>query len=206
MFQQRAERDRPETALRPIMQVKASTVGKKTKAERQRDAQLQATERVGKQLLSLSLALLRVGAVSEALRPVAAQLAKRAESEDQLRDEAVAATARLENSDLTRADGLLSLTFAALYAVVEKWRKWKFSDPEVDRLLRSPNVTLLENHRHAVFHADHYDDEGIRRFAEQQGITDWADELATAIRKALRGWHDDPVPHMEAHLGRLGHK
>jgi len=179
--------------------------GKKTKEERQREAQLEATARVGKQMLTLSVALLRVDAVSEALRPVAAELAKRheKETEEQLREEAERATRRMKNSILTRVDGLLSLTFAALYAVVEKWQEWKFSDPEVDRLLESPNVRLLEKHRHVVFHADHYDHKDMRRFAEQKGITDWADELAKAIRESLSKWHDDPVPQMKKHLERL---
>jgi len=158
-------------------------------------------------MLTLSYALLRVYALSEALRPVAAELAKRheTETEDQLRTEVVEATTRLENSVLSRADGLLSLMFAVLHAVVEKWRKWKFSDPEVDRLLASPNARLLEKHRHVVFHADHYDHKDIRRFAEQEDITDWADELAKAIREGLRRWHNDPVAHMKAHLVRLGY-
>src|SRR5437773_4032164 len=146
------------SARRLMVENQEIQMGKRTKQERQRDAQLEATKRVGKQMLTLSVALLRVDALSEALSPVATRLAERPETQEQLGEEAFEATERLENSDLTRADGLLSLVFAARHAVVEEWREWTFSDAEVDRLLTSPHTKLLEKHRHAVFHADHYDD------------------------------------------------
>jgi hypothetical protein len=178
--------------------------GKKTKEERKREAQLEATARVGKQMMTLSLALLRVDALSEALAPKVARVIARQETDEELREEAVKATARLENSDQTSADGLLSLVFATLYAVVEKWQEWKFSDPAVDKLLESPHVKLLAKHRHAVFHADYYDHKDIRRLADQKEAWDWADDVSDAIREALRGWHEEPVPRMKAHLRRLG--
>ena len=132
------------------------------------------------------------------------RLAARPESEDVLRTEALEATKRLENSDLTRANALFAMMLAALYPVVEKWRVWHFSDPEVDRLLQSPNVKLLEKYRHVVFHADYYDNANMKKFMEKDDITAWTGQLAAAFRDYLRRWHADPVGHIKEHMARVG--
>ena len=175
-----------------------------SKRERQEAAQLDAAKRIGRQALTLSGAMLRVDALSEKVEEQMRRLAARPESEDDLRTEALEATKRLENSDLPRANALFSMMLAALYPVVEKWQEWQFADAEVDRLLQSPNVKLLEKYRHVVFHADYYDSASMKKFMETEDMTGWTGQLAAALRDYLKRWHADPMKHVKQHMARVG--
>src|ERR1035438_1862649 len=46
----------------------------------------------------------------------------------------------------------MCLWYGMLFVVVEGWREAKLSDPEVDRLLASPNTELLRRFRNGMFH------------------------------------------------------
>jgi hypothetical protein len=46
----------------------------------------------------------------------------------------------------------LSYWYAALYVVIEGWKKLGFQDAEIDALLRSPNVGHLRRYRNGVSH------------------------------------------------------
>ena len=174
------------------------------KRERQKEAEGEAVERIGKQALTLSFAMLRADALFEKFEEEMGHLASSSGTEDELRAETVEATKRMENTHFSRADALISVQLGTLYAVAEKWQEWKFSDATVDQLLESPNVDLLKKYRHAIFHADHYDNRDLKRFAEKRNILPWLAELAAAIRDYLRRWHADPARYVEEHLRRTG--
>jgi hypothetical protein len=46
----------------------------------------------------------------------------------------------------------MCLWYGTLFVVVEGWQEAKLSDPEIDRLLASPNVPLLKRFRNGMFH------------------------------------------------------
>ncbi len=169
--------------------------------ERQKAAQMRAAERATKRALSLSIALLRADALYEAFTTAAkdvdaADAGARAEASD--------AALKLRNTAFSRADAMATVHFGALYAVADKWQEWKFSDPTVDKLLADPNLTLLKQHRHAVFHADHYDHGSFKALGEKPGAFEWAARTAAAIRAYLKRFHADPAKHVIDHIKRTG--
>ncbi len=123
-----------------------------------------------KRLASLSIALMRADAAQE--QGFESWTAVAPKSDDELVTELLEVVRQVSNNDLSRADGLLALHLASLYAVAEKWKAWGFKDPTVDRLLMSPHLATLKGYRHAVFHVDL--------------MVDWSKELAAAFRAALR--------------------
>ncbi len=46
----------------------------------------------------------------------------------------------------------MSLYYASLFVVIEGWKELGFSDPTIDSLIKSDNVTLLRRFRNSVFH------------------------------------------------------
>jgi hypothetical protein len=66
-------------------------------------------------------------------------------------------TERGEAFSLKSDEGIVAFAYlcywyAALYVVVEGWKKLELHDPQVDELLKSPNVEFLKLYRHNVFH------------------------------------------------------
>ena len=174
-----------------------------TKADRVKANQLAAAERIGKRAISLTVALLRAKILRETLAEPLNRQAASSRSADTLRAEAADQALQLQPTDASRVDSLYSFYLGALYAVVEKWRDWDFADAAVDTLLADEErVEVLEKHRHAIFHATHYDDEAITVLAEPQDMIPWADELESALEEILVAWHLDPAPHVRAHLQR----
>ncbi len=165
---------------------------------------MRAVERIGKRALTLSIAMLRADALFEKFEEEMARLTVEADDEDARRAKAVEATKRMENTAFMRADALISVQLGTLYAVIEKWRQWKFSDPVVDELLESPNVKLLKRYRHVILHADYYDHLDLKRVAEKRDIIPWLTKLAAAIRDYLRRWHANPTEYVEEQLNRVG--
>jgi hypothetical protein len=104
-----------------------------------------------------------------------------------------------------RLDCLYAFYLGALYSVVEKWRNWSFTDPAVDALLADNNrVQLLEGHRHATFHADHYDHRDVVALAQRHDMIPWADKLQAELEHFFAGWHEDPNRYVAEHLRRTG--
>ncbi|HYT70582.1 MAG TPA: hypothetical protein VEK78_04315 [Gemmatimonadales bacterium] len=176
-----------------------------TKADRVKANQLAAAERIGKRALSLTVALLRAKVLRESLKEPLNRQATSGKSADTLRAEAADQALQLQPTDASRVDSLYSFYLGALYAVVEKWRDWDFADAAVDTILADKErVEVLEKHRHAIFHAEHYDDKAIAALAEREDMIPWADELASALEKVFLAWHSDREPHIRAHLQRTG--
>lgn len=53
---------------------------------------------------------------------------------------------------VSKAGLKMCLWYGMLFVVIEGWREAKLSDPEVDRLLSSPNTELLRRFRNGMFH------------------------------------------------------
>lgn len=174
-----------------------------TKADRIKKAQLAAVERIGKRAISLTIGVLRARILRESLELALERLAQLRRTEDDLRAEAADSALRVEPTDASRLDSLYAFYLGALYAVVEKWRQWGFADPAVDSLLAdAERVKLLKRHRHAIFHADHYDHKDVVALAERHDMTPWADELQGALVTFFAAWHQDPNSHVLEHLKR----
>lgn len=101
---------------------------------------------------------------------------------------------------MLRLETMLSVHLAMLHAVVEKWRQWSFSDPEVDRLLAHRFTELLESHRHAIVHADYVDAPEREAAHGEVELLHWARELADALARHLRSWHSQPEERMREYL------
>lgn len=93
------------------------------------------------------------------------------------------------HSSNTRQQHLAEVYLALIYAVVEKWRKWNFSDKNVDELLQNKHAEQLEQFRHAVFHAARFDDRGFQGVIPWIG---WAVELDESLGHALQRKQLDP--------------
>jgi hypothetical protein len=162
---------------------------KKRQAEAANAAQILRLKR----LASLSIALMRADAAQEQGFKSWSEMAPLVKSDEELATELLEVVRRVSNNDLSRADGLLALHLASLYAVAEKWKAWGFKDDWVDRLLKSPHLATLKGYRHAVFHVDLMDAKGLVALTKQRDVVDWSKELAAAFRAALRAaWSKVP--------------
>lgn len=173
------------------------------KLEAIKAAQKAAMLRYAKQALSLTVAIGRAKAVRQALnrtlgqyRTIGLSAVQRAKAANEL--------LRFKVSPPSRIDSLYSTHLGLLYTVVERWGKWHFADPKVDALLSAAHKKVLEKHRHAIFHAEHYDDPRITALATQPGVIEWAQDLQAAFEQYFRRWHKNPVECGKAHLARVG--
>ena len=160
------------------------------KRRRQQDADTAKIQRLLKRGHSLSFALMRSAAAYEAFHREWAALSQGGETDDHLVSTILSAVTKIENNGLTRTSTMLALHLALLYAVVEKWREWKFEDPRVDRLLRSSLLPKLKHFRHAIFHADEFDHKDVMEFNADPVIVQWTGDLFNAIRTSLIELHE----------------
>jgi len=94
-------------------------------------------------------------------------------------------------SDPVSIDSFMFMSFwyGTLYTVVEGWRDLKLSDPEVDSLLKSPNVKMLKLYRHGVYHFQRsYFDQRYMPFMKNPGSVPWVRALHEAFFLYLDGW------------------
>ena len=72
----------------------------------------------------------------------------------------------------------MSYWYAGLYVVIEGWREQGFHDPDIDRLIESPNTDLLRRYRNGSFHFQkEYFDQRFQGFMAEQGTVVWVREL-----------------------------
>ena len=148
-------------------------------------------------LYALSTALLRAEAVDEAMQPHAHELTSGGEFEDAAVDGIPEAVRSLEQTPLLRAGNLLMVHLGLLYAVVEAWRKWRFTDTSVEALLQSPYVAELGDFRDAVFHVVPATDARLLTWEAER--VQWAKDLAAALRAAILDWQRNLVARLAAH-------
>ena len=76
----------------------------------------------------------------------------------------------------------MSYWYAALYVVVEGYQELRLSDPEIDRLIRSPHVELLRRYRNGVFHYQKkYFDEQFSGFMGPPETVEWVRSLSSEL-------------------------
>jgi hypothetical protein len=83
----------------------------------------------------------------------------------------------------------MSFWYATLYTVIEGWRDLKLSDPEIDNLLKSPNVQMLKLYRHGVYHFQGtYFDKKYMPFMKTPSSVPWVRALHKAFFHYLGEW------------------
>ena len=96
--------------------------------------------------------------------------------------------------DLNSREGIeeflyLSYWYGGLHVVIEGWQKLDLHDPDVDRLLDSPNVGLLRRYRNGAFHYQStYLDGRFVNFFAQEGTAGWVRELTEALSTFFLRW------------------
>ena len=85
----------------------------------------------------------------------------------------------------------MSYWYGGLYVVVEGWNELKLSDPEIDRLLTSPNVDLLKKYRNGVFHfqKNYFDNRFIGFMRDGHNVVEWVHRLSRAFGRYFLEWH-----------------
>jgi len=82
----------------------------------------------------------------------------------------------------------MCLWYGMLYVVIEGWLEAKLSDPEIDRLLASPNVDFLKRFRNGMFHfqKDQWLSPKLSDFMDPKlGSVDWVRSLTSEFRRFL---------------------
>lgn len=157
------------------------------KRQRQLLASRKETQAKLKKAYSLSFGLLRSDAAFEKFQEEWSTVQASGEQLSKIKASVIPAVEQVQTNSFTRAIDLLAFHLGALYAVVEKWKKWTFINAEVDVLLKkNDHLKVLEGYRHTVFHVDRYDAKGTLNMLNRPEILCWTRELSEAIRRALR--------------------
>jgi len=79
----------------------------------------------------------------------------------------------------------MSYYYGGMYVVIEAWQKrFKYRDPDIDRLLRSPLVASLERHRHGAFHfTPTYIDPKLQGFNRELESEAWLNDVHAAFAR-----------------------
>lgn len=89
---------------------------------------------------------------------------------------------------VSKAGLKMCLWYGMLYVVVEGWRDVGLSDPEIDRLLASPNTELLRHFRNGMFHfqKDQWLPPKLSNFlAPSNQTVEWVRALTAEFRRYL---------------------
>jgi hypothetical protein len=87
---------------------------------------------------------------------------------------------------VSKAGIKMTLWYGSLYVVIEGWREIGMSDPEVDRLLSSPNTKLLKGVRNSAFQFQkHWMDDRLAKFVVPKDSVAWVRALTEAMRRVL---------------------
>lgn len=83
----------------------------------------------------------------------------------------------------------MSYWYGGLFTVCEGWQDLGLSDPEVDELLKDPNLQLLKRYRNRAFHyqADYFDPR-FTDFQAQKLSVHWVRKLNAALGKWFLEW------------------
>jgi len=136
---------------------------------------------------SLSFGLLRSDAAYEKFLHEWSALLRSGKNLQQIKTSKVSAAERVKSNTFTRTTDLLAFHLSALYAVVDKWGKWKFTDPQVHSLLRNTGyLKLLKKYRNTICHVELYNAKGTLDILGQPKILCWTKKLSEALRRAIR--------------------
>ena len=75
-----------------------------------------------------------------------------------------------------------------LYAVIEAWGKWHFTDARVDELLKAPFLEDLRDFRNAIFHVSVATEARVLRWGVESDRIVWSQDVERALRAAILDW------------------
>jgi hypothetical protein len=86
----------------------------------------------------------------------------------------------------------MSYWYGGLYVVIEGWQELGFTDPEIDTLLKSPNVDLLRRYRNGVFHfqRQYFAEKTIDIMTKGQNPVEWVRNLNRAFGRYFLTWFE----------------
>jgi len=84
----------------------------------------------------------------------------------------------------------MSYWYGGLYVVIEGWKELGFADPEIDDLLKSPNVDILRRYRNATFHfqREYFADKMTDFMTKGQNAVEWVRTLNSAFGRYFLAW------------------
>ena len=93
-------------------------------------------------------------------------------------------------SDTTESNMYMSLWYACFYVLIEGWQELKLSDPAIDRLLESPNLSLLRRFRNGVFHfqEQYFDERFLALIRDGEDVVKWIRQLRAEFSRFFLDW------------------
>ena len=84
----------------------------------------------------------------------------------------------------------MSYWYGGLYVVIEGWQELNLSDPEIDRLLSSRNVSLLRRYRNGTFHFQklYDDDRFMDLITKGENVVTWVQNLHDELDRFFLDW------------------
>jgi hypothetical protein len=136
----------------------------------------------------LGAALLRTESVREAGRPFAEELAADPNGGDGFLERLIADVRAQQQNPLLQAGNLMMVHLGLLYAVIEAWSNWHFTDARVDELLKAPFIADLRDFRNAIFHVSIATEARVLRWGDEPDRIAWSKDVERALRSAILDW------------------
>lgn len=136
----------------------------------------------------MGAALLRTESVREAGRLFAEELAAAPNGGDGFLERLIADVRAQQQNPLLQASSLMMVHLALLYAVIEAWSKWHFTDVRVDELLKAPFLEDLRDFRNAIFHVSVATEARVLRWGAESDRIVWSQDVERALRAAILDW------------------
>lgn len=151
-------------------------------------AERAALQRVLDRLDALGSALLRTETVRDAGRSFAEMLPADPPGQERLFERLPADVRALQQNALLQAGNLMMVHLGLLYAVIEAWSKWHFTDARVDELLKAPFLEDLRAFRNAIFHVSVATEARVLRWGAESDRIVWSQDVERALRGAILDW------------------
>ncbi len=76
-----------------------------------------------------------------------------------------------------------------LYAVIEAWGTWHFTDARVDDLLKAPFLEDLRHFRNSIFHVSIGPEAWVSHWGANSDRIVWSQNVERALRAAILDWN-----------------
>jgi hypothetical protein len=140
-------------------------------------------------LYALGTALLRTETVRDAGRVVTEVLPAEPDGKERLFERFPDDVRALQQNTLLQAGNLMMVHLGLLYAVIEAWGKWRFTDARVDELLKAPFLEDLRAFRNAIFHVSVEPEARVFRWGAESDRIVWSQDVERALRAAILDWN-----------------
>ena len=145
-------------------------------------------QRVLDRLYALGSALLRTETVRDAGRSFSEVLPADPHGQERFFERLPADVRALQQNTLLPAGNLMVVHLGLLYAVIEAWGKWHFTDARVDELLKAPFLEDLRDFRNAIFHVSVATEARVLRWGAESDRIVWSQDVERALRAAILDW------------------